>query len=345
MPIDLLLISPGFPANEGDDTCIPPLQEYLLALRATRPDLAIQVIATQYPYTVTPYGWKDIRVHPCNGRNGLWRQPGTFRRARRVFRGILERGGVRCVHSLWIGSAAVFGARCAVAAKARHVITAMGQDARDGSRAWERSGQGASSVVLSDRHASFFLRMTRRRPDAIIPWGSPPPPREGNTERTIDLLFVGSMIDVKRPWLFEELVHRVRRHRPVKAMMIGRQPDGTHGPGDHDIAPDGSTLRVLTELPREEVLERMSNARVLVHTSSYESQGYVFDEALASGMSIVSFAVGSAVRSDRWRVVEDMEEMVTAVIELLEAPPPIAPMTLHPMERTVEAYLQLYGLA
>lgn len=338
MAADLVLITPGFPASGGDSTCVPPLQEYLQALRAARPELAITVIATQYPYTSEAYDWRSIGVFPCNGRITGWRRPLAWMRARRAWERIGRDGGPVAVHSFWLGECAMLADRFSRASGARHVLTLMGQDARDKGGWWRRLRPPYAAVCLSERHAGQFKRMTGRAPEAIVPWGI------GHTSqapkapyRDIDLLFVGSMIDVKRPTMFVDLVRRIRERRRVDAMMIGA------GGASPILQEEG--IAVSGEMARSAVLATMARSRVLVHTSAFESQGYVFDEALLNGMSIVSFEVGTAEASSRWRVAHDPEAMEREIHDLLDRPPPTEPLILHPVTDTVNAYLQLYGLA
>jgi glycosyltransferase involved in cell wall biosynthesis len=337
MAIDLLLITPGFPAAAHDSMCVPPLQEYLSALRLSRPDLSIGVIATRYPYTAVTYEWKGITVTPCDGRNSTWRRPLAWWRAKRAWQRAMRQGAPHAVHSLWLGECGMLADRFTRRSSTRHVLTLMGQDARDRAGWWRNIREPNATVCLSDRHADHFEAMTGRRPDAIVPWGidvgsrsTPAPVRE------IDLLFVGSSPGVKRPELFVELVRRVNSRRPVRSVMIGRSAGAAHAHG---------SLRVYDELPRNEVLCYMARSRVLVHTSEFESQGYVFDEALLNGMSIVSFPVGSAGPSQRWRVVHDLDAMEQAVLDLLERPPDDKPVIPNPVSATVNEYLKLYGLA
>lgn len=351
MATDLLIVSPGFPGDESDDTCIPPLQEYLMALRKSRPELRVSVIALHYPYTTRTYEWHGITVYPCNARNSRLRWPIARRRAWKVFDGLAKEGPIACVHGLWLGAAAAMADEMARKCKGRSVVTLMGQDARDNIRWLKYVNNEASIVCLTPRHADVLLDASGHPPNTVIPWGSPERMELAvGTERSTDLLFVGSRIPVKRPEMFAEVFRAVAALRSVRAVTIG-------GDG-HKAAPPPSALIERTEvehgtsrlircgaLPRTDVLQEMMRAKVLVHTSAYESQGYVFDEALAAGMSIVSFPVGSAVQGDRWRVVDTVEEMTAAVIDLLDHPPSNEPTTLHPMHHTLKAYLSLYGLA
>lgn len=347
MPTDLLILTPGFAANEQDSTCIPPLQVYLRHLRARRPELRIAVIALHYPMTEQPYQWHGIDVFPCGGGNARWKKPLTWFRAQHAFDALMRRGPIGVVHSLWLGETAVLGMRFARQCGARHVLTVMGQDARDGRRWWDLLPTRPLVVCVSERQNAALHTMSGAGADAIIPWGIDAASRMEDAVRDNDLIFVGSMIDVKRPRGFLRLHQDLSAQRDVRALMIGRS--GRHSPDravEHGAFSTGaSQLDVSGELPRGQVLRHMARSRILVHTSSYESQGYVFDEALINGLSIVSYAVGSAVASDRWRVVNDHAAMVIAVAELLDHPPLPTSLVLRPVERTVDSYLDAYGLA
>ncbi|MBL0342345.1 MAG: glycosyltransferase [Bacteroidetes bacterium] len=52
------------------------------------------------------------------------------------------------------------------------------------------------------------------------------------------------------------------------------------------------SLILTGKLPRDAVMKEMQKCKILLHTSSYESGGYVFLEALYSGMKVVCFKVG-----------------------------------------------------
>jgi glycosyltransferase involved in cell wall biosynthesis len=94
-------------------------------------------------------------------------------------------------------------------------------------------------------------------------------------------------------------------------------------------------------VPRERVLELMSRSRVLLHTSRFESYGFVFAEALASGTRIVSGPVGIAESGSDWVVEETVPEMAAAIERFL-ALGPAEPSFPYPVEQTVRRYSSLY---
>lgn len=342
---DLLVITPGFAAHGTDDGCVPPLQAYVRAYARRFPDASVRVIATQYPFHRRPYAWHGITVHPCGGANRRWAKPIAWDRAISLGAALHRERPIGRVHSFWLGECAWIGQRIAARCGARHVMTLMGQDARDEHNWWRVVKGGRSRIaVLSQRHAAAFSAMSGRAPDAVIPWGIEPAEARPGGARDIDLLFAGSLIPVKRPELFVELVARIARVRPVKAVMAGaRIPAGsTHVDELVRKAGLSDVITVRGEVPRAEVLALMGRSKVLVHPSRYEAQGYVFLEALLQGMSIASFPVGIADADVRWYVVDDLPAMIASVEELLEHPPGNASLRPLAITTTVSAYDQLF---
>lgn len=342
---DLLVITPGFPANEADDGCIPPLQAYVKAHRERHPEGHVRVIATQYPFHRKPYEWHGVRVFPCGGANRRWLKPLSWQRALALAARLHREHRVERVHSFWLGECAWLGKRIAERSGAKHVITLMGQDARDELTWWRMVKHGRSAIaVLSQRHAAVFAAMSGRAPDAVVPWGLDPRDASIAPARDIDLLFAGSLIPVKRPELFIALVGRIARQRPVTAVMAGARIPAGNALVDRLVADAGlgDTITVLGEVPRSEVLRLMARSRVLVHPSAYEAQGYVFNEALMQGMSIASLPVGVAAACDRWSVVDDPSKLESAVIELLDRAARVTTFAPLSIASTVEAYDHLF---
>ena len=58
----LIILTPGFPENEADSTCIPPQQIFVRALKENNPQLNIIVLTFQYPFFSARYQWNGIDV-------------------------------------------------------------------------------------------------------------------------------------------------------------------------------------------------------------------------------------------------------------------------------------------
>jgi glycosyltransferase involved in cell wall biosynthesis len=86
----------------------------------------------------------------------------------------------------------------------------------------------------------------------------------------------------------------------------------------------------------------MQRSKIFVHPSKYEGFGYVFVEALANGMNIVSFNVGYAQPHRKWFIAVDEEDFINVTINLLSSKLDFSPVNLFPLDETVHRYASLY---
>ena len=68
-PETIVILSPGFPRNEADSTCMPPQQLFVKALKEICPGLNIIVLAFQYPFFAGEYQWNGVKVISLGGKN------------------------------------------------------------------------------------------------------------------------------------------------------------------------------------------------------------------------------------------------------------------------------------
>lgn len=341
------LVSPGFPADEGDTSCIPPLQVALRALARRHPEITVTVIALHYPHGRGSTAWHGIPVHRAGGDNRALpaRVPALARAVRAIRRSHRERP-FDAVHALWLADTALVAWWAARRLGLPLVATVMGQDARRTNRWLRVLPLGAARLAaVSDRASAELGRATGRAADAVVPWGLDPPGGEAPSwdERPVDLLGVGALTDNKDFAVMIEAVARLRAAgRSCRAVLVGDGPCrsdlerliAAHGVGD--------AVRLEGRLPRAGVIERMRSARVLVHPARYEGFGFVFAEALAHGMTVLSRPVGAARASDRWRVVETVEGFASVAAAVLDEPPGTRPVTLWTEDEAADAWAALY---
>ena len=364
----ILVLVPGFAADELDEDCLPPIQTYVEALSRRRSPGAVQVIAFQYPFARRSYEWRGVRVHAMGGCNRTRAKPLVWARALRVggrFAGGRSvggrfvgerRGGV--VHSFWMGECALVGAALARRHGWKHVVSIGGQEAlRDSiySRLLRRSALTltAGSVLAADA----ARRNLEREVDAVIPLGLGPEigrssgrrgavhPEERLTDaaRPIDVLAVGSLIALKRVGDVVSVAERLKERLPeLTVHIVG---DGPERPRLEDQIAAAELQRHVAlrgRLPRGEVLRLMRQSKVLLHPSEYESQGYVFLEALASGMYVVCREVGFQPQSSNITYASGVQEMAAAVLRRLEGAHDARPVPVPTAEQTVDAFEELY---
>jgi glycosyltransferase involved in cell wall biosynthesis len=199
---------------------------------------------------------------------------------------------------------------------------------------------------VSERASDELERSLGRGADEVIPWGFDPPGGDppGWDDRPVDLLGVGSLTDNKDYAALVEIAARLEASgRPCRVTIIGDGP--RRAKLEELVASRGLAGRVRFEghLAREAVLDRMRSAKILVHPARYEAFGFVFAEALAAGMTVVSRPVGAACASDRWLLGESVDELATACAGVLERPPGTGAMILHTEKETVDALAALYA--
>ena len=342
----IALVTPGFPRDEADTSCVPPLQIALRRLRQRRPDIRITVIALHYPDSRRHYHWHGFEVVPMAGANRPlpMRLPALARASGAIRRLHLE-DPVDLVHALWLGDAAMVGWWAARRLRLPFIATAMGQDARS-SNPWLKvlPLDRAQLIAVSERTAEE-LAGGRGLAAEVIHWGLDPPTEDPPAwdERPIDLLGVGSLTENKDYGVLLRVAAELARSgREFRVVLIG---DGPQRPALEAMNLKLSLtdrVRLEGQLPREEVLEWMCRSKILLHPARYESFGFVFSEALANGMTVLSRPVGAARADVRWRLCDSLESFVGACEETLDRPPGTQALTVFSEDQAADALAELY---
>ena len=368
----LLVLVPGFPVDETDMSCLPAIQCYVEALGRRLPEGMVEVIAFQYPFECRSYSWRGISIHALGGGNSMIAKPRTWARAmdagRRVISG--RRQGV--IHSFWLGECAFVGALLARRHAWKHVVSIGGREVRRRTIYGLLLRRSAFLLTAGSAHAAAAARSRLyREVDAVIPLGldadrvasvspespswapdspstasdSPAPvPDNPSASRDVDILTVGSLTPVKRTEDVIEVAARlVHRHPDLSVEIVGDGPERAKlerriraaGLGDHVV------LR--GHLPRGDVLRLMRRTRVLLHPSEYESQGFVFLEAAASGAFVVCRDVGFRPQGAGIHVAAGVDEMADRVGQCLDGPHPPGPVRVPTADESVDAFLKLYA--
>lgn len=340
---NIYILTPGFPSEESDYSCMPYLQTYLRQIASSHADLKITVIALQYPFSSEPYSWLRIKVFPCSGNNRSF--PMKLRYWRKALQ-LLDKGNeekkIDVVHSLWLTECTYLAQRWTRLNNVKHVATAMGQDVLPTNRYLNRIDLGKMTTVAVSSFQNFELKKTvGSAADHLIPWGM-------NVEtfiekdRNIDILGVGSLTKLKDYGLFLKVIAMVVQANPnVNVALIGDGPERANLERLAKSLSISNNVQFMGMVSRPVVLETMKRSKVFLHSSSYESQGFVFNEAFANGMSIVSRKTGSAVASDRWLIGETESEMAQHVITLMDKEFPSE--SLMSVDQTIAQYKDLFS--
>lgn len=339
----VILITPGFTANETDHNCLPTLQLYAQELQEQ--GRQVHIIALDYPFSAQPYTWHGIPVYPCGGRNRRWLKPRTVMRALNIGHDLLDRFPGAVLHSFWLSWPCAVAERLARRRGVRHFTTLMGQDVLPANKKWfrylrpERCGQ---FVVLSEFHQQVLLQNSRFEAPHIIPWGVADReiPARLSRKRPLDILGAGSLIPLKNwdKWL--HTIALIKKARPeIKAVIVGGGADMKRLQRLAQTLDLEQNVLFRGELSRPQVLEIMQQSKVFLHTSNFESQGYVLMEAAMCGCRLVSTPVGIAPQL--CPCADEPEALSHLAVSALPHSIFQSDVPLK-MSDTVKAYLQLY---
>lgn len=345
--LHILFLTPGFAKDTGDTVCIPALQVFLRTYATKYPGDRISIITFEYPYSYGHYDWHGIDVYSCGGSGSRLKRPLTLWRARRFFKQIHKLNPVTFIHSLWMGECAALGARLSKEMDIPHLITSMGQDALPSNiYLKKRDLLSANIIALSQTHFDIFQTSSGVSPIAIIPWGVEPLvlTEENRRVRPFDVIGAGNLTQLKNFSLFVDCIAALKTEMPdIKAVIVGDGPERISLQSKIDSLGLSRNIILKGQQSRDSALALMSQSKVLLHTSSYESFGYVFSEALASGAKLVSLKVGWAEPSDKWFVAESAESLV---VQLKSALAPqkgeFTPFIPVSAAETAEKYHQFY---
>jgi len=341
----IVIITPGFPADENDFLTIPPLQEFLKSFKFSFPLSKITVLAFQYPYQIKKYNWNGITVISFAGKNKSVTKPMLWHRIIKEAKIINEEVPITVIHSLWLGECAMIGNILSNKFTCNHVCTLMGQDVKSSNKYLRLlKNKKIKIVALSKNQSDQYFNLTNKKADEIIHWGIDDIP-VSNCERDIDLMAVGSLIPLKNYSLFIKLIEKVTQNNPgIKCILAGTGPEEL---SLKQLAKEKGlekNINFTGILNRPEIFKLMQRSKIFTHPSKFEGSGYVFAEALANGLNIVSFNVGYAQPHPKWFIARDEDDFINITVNLLVSKLDFSAVNPFPLAETVNRYSSLYEL-
>ena len=292
----IVLLVPGFPANEEDSTCIPFLQEFVISLVAAHEDIAIHIITFQYPYTKGKYKWKGAWVYSLGGKNKKFpARIVTWLRALSSFLQIKRDYEIVAIQSVWLTETAMMGAWLSRIHNIKHIGYAVGQDVLKKNKYLKYLDYAHIRLVATTESiASTFHASTEKKITDIIPQGVnenilniPEEPK------TIDIIGVGNITPLKNYSAFIDAILALQKDFPgLKSCIIGNGEQMEEIKSK--VFKNGlqHTIELTGELPHETTIGMMNKSKIFLHPSTYEGQCTAIMEALAMGCIVVCFNIG-----------------------------------------------------
>jgi glycosyltransferase involved in cell wall biosynthesis len=320
----LVILTPGFPENEGDTTCLPMQQTLVRSIKENYPHINIIILSFQYPYFRRTYKWFDTTVISFNGQNkgGISRLL-LRRQLYASLRKINASTKIVGLLSFWYGECAAVGQAFAKKNGLRHFCWILGQDAKKENNYPGRLHlKPGSLIALSDFLQDEFEKNHRVRPQYVIPPGIEPKQFSAlPSAKDIDVLAVGSLIPLKQYQVFIEIIAALQKKFPLlKAVLIGKGPEKETLSAlirKHRIE---RNILLTGELSYPDTLRWMQKTKLFLHPSSYEGFSGVCLEALYSAAHVISFCKPMRQDISQWHIVQSKEEMIDNAASILSEP-------------------------
>jgi glycosyltransferase involved in cell wall biosynthesis len=222
----------------------------------------------------------------------------------------------------------------------------MGQDVQSSNHYLKiLNNERIKIISLSQNQSNEFYKITKHKVDAEIYWGIEDQNYNINNERRIDLLAVGSLIPLKNYSLFIKTIAEIVKQFPkIVCKLVGDGPDFSKLKTMAANYKVDNNIEFTGLISRKEIFRLMKQSKILVHPSNFEGSGFVFAEALANGMNIVSFNVGYAKQSEKWLIAKDENEFISHTKKLLLSKLSFEPLNIFQISETVHKYHQFYNL-
>ena len=343
-----IILTPGFAADENDSTCLPLQQSLIRTIMDIYPRLRVVILSFQYPYIQTKYQWYGATVFSFNGRNrGGFSRLFLRQKVWKCLQQLYQSETIIGLFSFWYGECAAIGKKFSAAYRVKHYCWLLGQDAKKGNKYPKRyPPEGKELIALSDFIELEFKKNFDITPEHVLPPAINPKYHPGGQRsKSIDILAAGSLIPLKQYALLIPLVAAIKKQFPaVNAVVVGDGPEKRKLLQLITQAGLEKNLRLVGELPHQEVGKRMQSAKIFIHPSSYEGFGVVCLEALFAGTPVISFVKPMKRNIENWHVVTTLEEMVGQAIILLKATASEArPQLVYSMEETTRNLMNLYA--
>lgn len=347
-PQTLIIVSPGFAADESDSTCLPMQQTFVKALQQEYPHIKIVVLALQYPFKRGSYDWFGNEIIAFNGKEkGKMLRLRTWWRVWKTLKRLHQTTDIRGLFSFWYGECFFLAHHFANKKELRHYGWILGQDAKKDNPYVRRvKPQADEMIALSDFLQSEFERNHGVRPAHVVTAGIDPSLFNPTSSiKDIDIMGAGSLIPLKQYLLLIETVAAIKNQYPqVRALLAGAGPEQASLQQQVDASGLKDNLQLSGRLSYNEVIEKMKRAKIFLHPSSYEGFSGVCLEALAAGASVVSFTQPMKQEIPNWYVVNNLEEMIAVTRKLLSTPLPSSNFYTYSISDTARQIGKLFQL-
>jgi len=316
-----VILTPGFPANEADNTCLPFLQNFVKTINTDFSFIKIIILSFQYPFSSADYLWYNNQVISLGGKNkGKLARGLLWLRVWQKLKRIQKENNVIGLFSIWFGECAMLGQRFGKKYGIKHRCWILGQDAKEHNKYVQRINPMSEDLIaISDFIANEFFKNYLIKPKHIIPNGIDKELfKSASFERTINVMGAGSLIPLKQYDLFINIISDLKKNIPeIKSVIAGKGPEEKSLQAIIESLNLEKNISITGEIEYPDVLKLMQQTKIFLHPSFYEGFSMVCLEALYAGCHVISFCKPMNIDFNHWHIVTTKEEMLEKAYEIL----------------------------
>ncbi len=317
----LIILTPGFPADESDSNCLPAQQQFVVMLQENFPGLQIIIVTVQYPAFGKDYLWNHIRVISLNIQKGFYTRFAWIK----IWNALKKLKDENSISGLVIFWCSVYALPAFWLARTYHIphyCWILGQDARKNNHVVKLIRPKPQELIaISDALQNEFYENHGVKAAHVIPVGvNKNSFGEYAGGRFIDILGAGSLIPLKQYHLFVEIVKSHLSSFPdLKALLFGRGTEKEMLQKKIRQLHISHNLKLMDEISHDELVAVMHHGKIFLHPSAYEGFSSACLEALSAGAHVISFQRPMERDLPHWHTVNSTYEMYLMTLRLLQS--------------------------
>ncbi len=340
-----LLLTPGFPKDEQDTTCLPYIQKFVKAHISINPSIDLIILSFQYPFTDISYSWHGIKVIPFNGANSKnpIKRLSLWSKVWKTLKQINNSSNIIGVFNQWLTECSLIGLRFGRKYNISSKSWLIGQDSEQKNKYIKLIRPKTDEIIAMSEDLSIRLYKNHGIESKYIAYNGIDEndfKHLEKKERNIDVLAVSSLIKLKQVDQWIDIVHQLsKQNNALNCIIIGDGILRTYLENKIQQLQLQDTIKLKGYLSHAETLDYMNSTKILLHCSSSEGNSTVFSEALRCGSYVVSYKVGYVYNHFKHQIGINEKELTTHCQAILTGEKSdFEYQTVHTME---DSYLKI----
>lgn len=289
----LLFIIPIFPKSIDEDTIVPFIFQFCTFFQKKYPLVKIDVLTLEYPKHKKEYNINGIRVFTLK-KSFKGKIGGFLQLLNAIKKGILLQNKYKYIGvlSFWYSKPAIIGHILKKIFKLNHYTWLQGQDIKPHNKYLKRFPPKEKELIslgfqqqqqLFVYHKIFVKKIANVAVDPNIL------PKLNIKNRDIDIIGVGNLGPIKNYTKFIDIVFELKKIYPnINTLICGDGEEKSSLQKKINELKLSDNIKLYGYVSNIDVRNLMNNSKIFLHTSIFEGNPFVIQEALFSGCNVAS---------------------------------------------------------